>query len=286
MASFRTYLTLGRVSNVSTVWANVLCAWIIAGGQSALALATLLLGASLLYVSGMFMNDLCDADIDASQRPERPIPSGAISRPAVRNAMLALATAGFLCIAATGLLPALFAAALIVSITLYNKTHKRTAAATVFMGACRATLYLVVASSVPQGLDELAYIAAGTMFVYVCGVTLIAREESTTNTLNPYGIGLVAAPIFAAFYYRADLFSRERLAVAAILAAWIALSFVKARVGGRLIVGKTIGPLLAAIPLVDLLVLTSFGFAQAIEAGVLVACFALAIAAQRLVPAS
>ncbi len=286
MASFRTYLTLGRVSNLSTVWANVFCAWTIAGGQSAAAFLSLQLGCSFLYVAGMFMNDFCDAEIDARQRPERPIPSGRIGRPAVRNATWLLSATGFALVAWTGLLPAVFALALLASIILYNLTHKRTAVAPVFMALCRSMLYLIAASAVPSGLDDLTLIAAGVAFIYVCGVTYLAREESTTNTLNPYGLILILAPLLAAFYFRTDLFDQQRLAIVALMGAWIGLSFLKARAEGRLIVGRTIGPLLAAIPLLDLLVLSSLGFAQAVHAATLAAFFAIAIAAQRLIPAS
>lgn len=282
MPSLRTYLALGRISNLPTVWANIYCAWIIAGGQNLPILGLLLLGASLLYVAGMFMNDLCDADFDAQRRPERPIPSGAISRPAVRNATLLLAAAGLAAIAATGLLPAAFALALIALIALYNKTHKRTPIAPFFMAGCRALLYPMAAAAVPQGLDPLTYIAAGATFAYVLGVTYIAREESTTNTLNPYGIGLVAAPVLAAFYFRADLFSQQRLVVAALLGLWIALAFLKARVQGQLVIAKTIGPLLAALPLLDLLVLSTFNFASTLHAALFATAFALATATQRL----
>ena len=39
----------------------------------------MLLAFSLFYTGGMFLNDAFDAEFDAAQRPERPIPSGEIS---------------------------------------------------------------------------------------------------------------------------------------------------------------------------------------------------------------
>src|SRR5476649_102240 len=80
----RTLLILGRVSNLPTVWSNLLAGWFLAGeGSSREFLFPLLLGSSFLYVGGMYLNDFCDADFDARYCPERPIPAGKISRRAV-----------------------------------------------------------------------------------------------------------------------------------------------------------------------------------------------------------
>ena len=68
-------LQLGRVSNLPTVWTNALAGIVLAGGQPWTASALLAgIGLSLLYVSGMYLNDAFDRDIDAKDRPSRPIP--------------------------------------------------------------------------------------------------------------------------------------------------------------------------------------------------------------------
>jgi 4-hydroxybenzoate polyprenyltransferase len=78
------WLRLGRVSNLPTVWSNVLAALALAGGLAAeprvLALA---LAFSVFYVGGMYLNDAFDRHIDAALRPTRPIPSGQVSAAAV-----------------------------------------------------------------------------------------------------------------------------------------------------------------------------------------------------------
>ena len=287
MSDLCTYLALGRVSNLSTVWSNVLCAWIICGGQSAAVLASLLVGASLLYTAGMFMNDACDAEFDAVNRPERPIPSGGISLNHVRLVAAALAVIGFLCIAWTGLLPAALSLGLIALIALYNFFHKNNPLAPLTMAACRAALYFITAATVAhQGIDNLLTIAAGVMFVYVCGVTFLARQEHRDGSIDYAGLVLMLAPLFAAFYFRLDLFDAQRGIAIGVLGAWIGLSFLKARAGGRLVVVRTIGPLLAAIPLVDLLTLSSFGFATAKHLAIFAGFFIIAVFAQRAVAAS
>ena len=73
-------LKLGRVSNLPTVWSNVLTGMALAGTATADGrLLILVASLSLFYVGGMFLNDAFDHDFDAKARPERPIPSGQAS---------------------------------------------------------------------------------------------------------------------------------------------------------------------------------------------------------------
>ena len=73
-------LRLGRISNLPTVWTNVLVGVLLAGGSLAdPRLPLLMLALSLFYVGGMFLNDAFDREFDAQHRPERPIPSGQVS---------------------------------------------------------------------------------------------------------------------------------------------------------------------------------------------------------------
>ena len=88
MTEIRSWLILGRISNLSTVWANGLCAWILGGRGEALDLLILLAALSLIYIGGMYLNDFCDLKFDKEFRPERPIPSGKITRNSVLIATL------------------------------------------------------------------------------------------------------------------------------------------------------------------------------------------------------
>src|SRR6185295_9438522 len=79
-----TLLKLGRVSNLPTVWTNVLAGTVLAADTvQGWRFAVVLLAMSLLYVGGMYLNDYFDRAIDAAERPSRPIPAGEISAAAV-----------------------------------------------------------------------------------------------------------------------------------------------------------------------------------------------------------
>ena len=91
----RTLLDLGRVSNLPTVWTNVLAGAVLSGGALHLPLlGGLALGGSLLYVGGMFLNDAFDRGVDARMRPERPIPSGRATAAQVFGIGFGLVAAG------------------------------------------------------------------------------------------------------------------------------------------------------------------------------------------------
>ena len=81
---FATYLKIGRVSNLPTVWTNVLAGAFLSGHAADVpTLLWVMLAITLFYTGGMYLNDAFEADIDARERPNRPIPSGQISAKAV-----------------------------------------------------------------------------------------------------------------------------------------------------------------------------------------------------------
>src|ERR1700745_1809733 len=96
MASLRTLLILGRTSNLPTVWSNCLAGWWLGGDGNYYKLPSLLAGATLLYLGGMYLNDAFDAQFDSQYRRERPIPSGLISAQAVWQYGFGLLVAGLI----------------------------------------------------------------------------------------------------------------------------------------------------------------------------------------------
>jgi 4-hydroxybenzoate polyprenyltransferase len=93
--SFAQWMSMARGANLPTVWTNVIAAWAINAGTGpsvrwmpewtdmsffvSATLCYLLLGSSLIYAGGCFLNDACDHAFDLKHRPERPIPSRALS---------------------------------------------------------------------------------------------------------------------------------------------------------------------------------------------------------------
>ena len=286
MADFRSWLVLGRVSNLSTVWANGLCAWMLGGGGSMETLAGLLAGVSLLYLGGMYLNDFCDLDFDIRHRPERPIPSGKIRRATVLAAVLVFLAGGLGLIWVIDSRTLVYGLALVGLIVAYNLVHKHSFLGIPLMGACRTGVYLVVGSATLAGLSPAIWMAGSLMFFYVLGVTALARTESTSRRGSIPGYVFLAIPL-TGLLYQAWPKLEPLFPISFCLAVlWLTLTFWRASRSGKFILGKTIGPLLAGICLIDLAILNSMHVVGFATMGLFLAFFAMALVAQRFVPAT
>jgi len=209
MTRLRAWLELSRGANLPTVWSNLLIGWLLAAAFGANLdadtlprLALLLLGGSLLYTAGMFLNDAADAGWDRARRPERPIPSGRIAPGAVRAAglgslLLGLALWAWLAPLALGL-AGLTLAALVLAYTRWHKTHPAPAAW--LMGACRSVLPVAGWLSNPPPAEAPLALAlllahAAALLLYTVGISALARHETTG--LEPAGLARIAPPLAA-----------------------------------------------------------------------------------------
>lgn len=170
-------LTLARVSNLPTVWSNCLAAWLIAGVAPEWRMLWLLAGASLLYAAGCTLNDAFDAKWDAQHRPERIIPSGALSRRAVWGIGLTEMAAGLGLIYAGGVSAWWPPVALAAGILLYDARHKQSPWSVVVMGACRWLLY-VTAAAAAGGAMKPVMICGAVLWLYIIVLSLVARGEA------------------------------------------------------------------------------------------------------------
>jgi 4-hydroxybenzoate polyprenyltransferase len=182
--TWRTAFRLGRVSNLPTVWTNVLAAAVLAGSSSLAGTLALVVACSCAYVGGMFLNDAFDARFDAEFRPDRPIPAGIVTAGevfAVGFALLGLAVVVIAVTArcATGATWNAFRCAFTLAalIVLYDGWHKSNPLAPVLMGLCRTFVYVTTAVALTGGLPALVGGVALVQLCYLVGLTSVARQE-------------------------------------------------------------------------------------------------------------
>ncbi|MEU4221099.1 SCO3242 family prenyltransferase [Actinoplanes sp. NPDC026623] len=133
-----------------------------------------------LYWAGMAANDWADRDLDAAERPERPIPSGRISAPAALGIAAGLTAAGLALAARTGGARALAVAGpLAAAIWAYDLRLKNSAAGPAGMAACRALDVLLGASA---GNPVRALPAALAVAAHTYTVTELSRREVAGST--------------------------------------------------------------------------------------------------------
>jgi 4-hydroxybenzoate polyprenyltransferase len=198
---WQTALRLGRVSNLPTVWTNVLAATALAGGvPTPLATLALIVSMSLFYVGGMYLNDAFDREIDARERPERPIPSGAVSARTVFTTGFALLGAGLaipagFAFALGDLRPLLGGVLLGGAILYYDWAHKGSWLSPAVMGLCRALVYVTCAAATAAELPAAVWWAAALLLAYIVGLSCAAAQENLKQIRSAWPLVLLAAPL-------------------------------------------------------------------------------------------
>lgn len=281
-------LRLGRISNLPTVWTNVLVGALLAGGQlTDVRLPLLMLALSLFYVGGMFLNDAFDREFDAMHRPERPIPSGRVSARQVFVSGFGLLALGlaFVAIASRGVdgLPAWRAiatgAALAAAIVFYDAHHKGNAMSPLIMGLCRVGVVFTAAYAVAPALPDAVGLAATALLCHLIGLTYIAKQEHLDRIGALWPLGFLAVPLLygALLAASAPLVWLPLALYAALLG--FALWLLRRRARGD--VPRAVVTLIAGMSVLDGVVLVAGG--QLTAAALAVAAFVLTLALQRWV---
>ena len=242
-------LRLGRVSNLPTVWTNVTAGVVLAGGiLSPLSTVLLVVAASALYVGGMFLNDAYDAHLDAVERPERPIPSGAVTQREVKVWGFAWLALGLVCVGlvdVAGLAATVGTCGLIV---LYNRWHKGNPLGPLIMGLCRVGLYFI-AAGVAGGINRSVLIGAVLLLGWVLGLTYVAKHEGKGSLARSWPLWALVAPIAMSvpLVWKAGMLGR---AIVGGLVMWLQRSLRLVKRGGPKI-REAVVSLIAGISLVD-----------------------------------
>lgn len=130
-----------------------------------------------LYWAGMAANDWADRDLDATERPERPVPSGRVAPGTAFGVAAALSAAGLALAGLAGGRRALaMALPLAGAVWWYDAGLKRTPAGPAAMAACRGLDVLLGASCGQWGR---ATWPALTVAAHTYTVTALSRREVT-----------------------------------------------------------------------------------------------------------
>ena len=207
-----------RLANIITAVSDILAGIAIAGyityqddSQVQLQPIILLVISTIgLYGGGVVLNDVFDADLDKIERPERPIPSGLISRgmAALLAALLLLTGIAAAAISHPGSLFSssfLLAIAIALAAVVYDKWGKHHSfLGPLNMGLCRGLNLLLGISILPEALLRYWLISLVPV-IYIAAITMISRGEvhgGKKSTLYGavvlYGI-VIASILYVAF---------------------------------------------------------------------------------------
>lgn len=277
--TWRTWLKLGRVSNLPTVWSNGLAGWALSGAAlEAGALALLLIALSLFYVAGMYLNDAFDAGVDARERAERPIPMGEVGRATVFALGFAMLGLGALIAFTLGVGSGLAGLALAGAVVLYDWLHKRTVLSPLIMGACRLLTY-VTAAFAAGGVTGALWVGAAGLFCHVVGLTYAAKQEAYDRIGAAWPLAVMAVPVVIGATMLEGTVAALLFAAYVFWSGW-ALSLLFRRRPGD--VPRAVVSLIAAVSLYDAVMIAGAGSAWL--ALLAVAAFAATLTLQRVVP--
>jgi 4-hydroxybenzoate polyprenyltransferase len=184
------YLQMIRPANIVTAWADILVGYGATGLiqttmadphfptlAGALPLLWLLLATTGLYGGGIVFNDVFDAELDAIERPERPIPSGraTLNSGILLGALLLLG--GVLAAMQVSVLSGSIACAIAASALTYDAIGKHHPVfGPLNMGLCRGGNWLLGMSVLPEVMGQHGIIAL-VPIVYIAAITLMSRGE-------------------------------------------------------------------------------------------------------------
>ncbi|MCD6024523.1 MAG: hypothetical protein K0Q91_1439 [Fibrobacteria bacterium] len=271
----RDTLRLVRIPTVFSSLSNAYAGYWITGAYapwSSLGLG--LIAAGLYVMAGMALNDIADLEVDRVERPDRPLPSGAISLSAAWSLVLGMFGLALVLQWIANPASAWVGACLVAAIFLYNFGLKGTALGPFSMGLCRMlnlAAGMALNFSSPRVFltqPPALYGALLSLGAYVALVTYLARDEVQGNSTARARFFLMGiAAWFAAWSaWAVTHFSWLSVIGFGVLVfhAWL----LKGAVGGLRrdptsppATGRTVGALLRTLPVTDVLGMLAAGVA-------------------------
>lgn len=246
MSGLVNFLRLTRPANLVTAVADVLAGMAIAGylnipDAAPAPVGWLCLSTIGLYGGGVVFNDVFDADLDAIERPERPIPSGKVSRTMAAIWGTSLLLVGILAAFRVNQTAGLLAVGIAIAALVYDRWGKHhNWLGPLNMGLCRGLNLLLGVSVLPEQVQPWAWVAL-VPIAYIAAITAISRGEvhgGDTRTLRL--AGLLYAGVIATL--AAIAYVRNQLPTALLFLAYFGFSiFVPLWRAVREPVGRNIG---------------------------------------------
>ena len=240
------YFRLMRLANIVTAVSDILAGIAISGfllnkPDDFAPMVWLILSTIGLYGGGVVMNDVFDAELDAVERPERPIPSGLVSKTEASVLGFLLLGGGVVLAFLVSVFSGVLSLTIAIAAVAYDKWGKHhTIMGPLNMGLCRGLNLLLGLSIVPSQVGQYWFLAI-VPIIYIAAITMISRGEV-------YGgkrLTLIAAAVLYLLAMGGILYvsiSRNHgTTTLFFVALWALMVFMPLRNAIRLPEGKMIG---------------------------------------------
>src|SRR6266446_3016901 len=254
------HLALARISNSPTVVSNTLAGAALAGPRQVDGkIGLVAIAMVLFYTAGMYLNDLLDYAIDCRERPERPLPTGIVSHSSAVAVVITLFGSGSILLWSVGPRPFLSGLVLIALIICYDSWHKSNPLSPLLMALCRLMVYITAFLAFSVQSFSALLIPGSLLVLYVIGLTYIAKTENKPSVTN---VSIVATLFLPTVYFTARQVQQVQWVILLLIlffTIWVAYSISFVYRSSKRHVGRTVGQLIAAISLLDALVLAASG---------------------------
>jgi 4-hydroxybenzoate polyprenyltransferase len=184
----------------------------------------LLASTACLYGGGVVLNDYFDRQLDARERPERPIPSGRVPPGAAAGLGAALLAAGVIAATRATMVAAIVATSIAILVLVYDAWAKRGLLGPVAMGGCRGLNLLLGMAAVPAVLADQWPLALFSFFL-ILAVTVVSRGEVHGGGRRSTGFGLIVMAALVAALVWFSTMVRPNMSAVGVTAvfAWVVL---------------------------------------------------------------
>jgi UbiA prenyltransferase family len=251
MFRLRTILAVARPAVIPTVWSNCLAGWWLGGAGHLGQLPFLLIGAALLYLGSVFLNDAFDADFDPEHHPSRPVPSGSISQQACWRTGVTLLLSGGLVLVGCSFTAGALGLALVFFIVLFCAVHRLWPVGPVLHGACRCLLYVLGASIAQRGVTGWSIWCGLAAGMYVSGVGYFSRMSRSAAQIREWPLLFLLAPVALALIMDVGRYRETALLLSGVLVLWCVRSLRQTFWSLEPNPGKTVSGLMAGIVFMD-----------------------------------
>lgn len=190
MKTFIAHVQLMRPANIITAIADVLAGFAVSGAALQLfsaenlesgalfyQLLWLILSTIGLYGGGIVFNDVFDAELDKTERPERPIPSGEASVLSASILASLLLIVGIAAAFQVSLSSGIIAITIAILAILYDSWGKHQLIfGPINMGLCRGGNLLLGVSAIPSVIQDFWFLTLIPV-IYIAAITMISRGE-------------------------------------------------------------------------------------------------------------
>lgn len=227
------YLVLMRPANIVTAISDVIagaaiCGFLILASETAdwLKLLFLVMSTIGLYGGGIVLNDVCDLELDKTERPERPIPSGQVTKNQALTLALSLYAIGiafaFLCSPNSSIV----AIAIVICASVYDKYGKHHGLlGPLNMGVCRGLNLLLGMSMLPFYMISDVLFISFIPVIFVAAITLTSQGEVLGNNKLSIIFALSLDGIIATILLSLSWFGIMNY-FGGVMNLWVALPFI------------------------------------------------------------